>query len=271
MQKKAQFMYNLRSEKSKKLSSAGLCSQGALMGCAVANKQLVTVLCGGYISSSTSSKEVLQFDWLTWSKLPSMNVARCGGAAVFHNKKLYVFGGETTPVSRATTFKKGETNRRGSMLTETFEIFEAEKGWKIVEFNPKLRSYGAAVAYQNQILLIGGYEPSNSSFRSCQAWKVSKKACNEVLYYPISDSWEESIQMRYARAEFGCALLVSRIYVVGGFFRDNKPLESVEYRNLNNKDKIWTVLKRLVAVDSGIFCLLGKKMYTVFHGKIHSI
>ena len=132
-----QFRYNLHTKESRKLSSTGLpidCS--FLQDCAVANKQLVTVLCGGSLSwSINSSKQVLRFNGSTWCKLPSTNDARCGGAAVFHNEKLYVFGGETTPISPSVKFEKDKKNPHAEQFAKTFETFE-EKCWEYGTWNP---------------------------------------------------------------------------------------------------------------------------------------
>ena len=265
------FLYNLHTKESKLLSFADLPGQRVLKDCAIANKQNVTILCGGRTStstSSTSSNLVFQFEGLSCCKLPSMNVARCGSAAAFYNEELYVFGGETTPVSRFARFAQYDDNSYASTLTETFETFEAKKGWKINKLCPNARSYGAAVAFQNKIILIGGYKPGKDVY---QKLNLCKEPCDEVfIYNPVRDTWKKSIHMMYARAEFACTLWRSNVYVVGGISCGNIWLDMVEYIDLNN-DNIWTIARHLAGVRPGIFCSVGGKMYTYFDGKIHII
>ena len=283
--KREQFRYNLHTKESRKLSCTGLpidCS--FLKGCAVANKRLVIVLCGGYLKSSWSigsSKQVLRFNGSTWCKLPSMNDARCGGAAVFHNEKLYVFGGETTPISPSVEFKKDEENPYAEQFAKTFETFEG-KCWKYGTWNPDRRSCGAAIAYQNQIYLIGGYKPTSFPGSCSSNQKLCKQACDEVVIYnPASGEWKKSVNMRQARAKFGCALWGSSVYVVGGLNEYNRWSTTAEYRNLDSDQtwSTWTTISKSSSYGAvsdrvllaGIFCSIEKKMYTFNDGKIYSI
>ena len=51
--------------------------------CGVATTCLTSIFCGGLVNKKISN-EVVQFDGIMWKVLPSMNIARCGSAAVFY-------------------------------------------------------------------------------------------------------------------------------------------------------------------------------------------
>ena len=240
-QERCQFVYNLQTKEIKKISFKGFTQQTILRNCAVASKHPVAVLCGGCTSGNISSNKVVRFDGSRWFNLPPMNISRCGGAAVLHNDKLYVFGGEICPISNAAQFSRGQSNPDASNFARSFEVFEEER-WEETECEQEQRSYGAATVYKNEIFLIGGYKPESSEFNAQETWKSCKVSRKDVVIYDVAaGAWKESDQLNEARAEFGCSWYNSNIFVVGGYGAGGRDLGNAEFKNMT-QNSVWTVI-----------------------------
>ena len=207
--------------------------------CAVASEYPLTVVCGGTNDEGTqTTNQVIRFDCTRWIKMPSLSEARCGGAAVFLNGRIIVFGGETIPVSRKATYKSGQINPNTSNFCKTIEKFD--KIWETEQF-PFKRSYFAAKAFDNEIYLIGGYTPSNALNVVDGLKAPCKTVVNTVIVYdPSENKWSEDGCLNEARANFGCAVLRNSTMFVTGGYNTNTSIESTEFRTMNQSN-VWTL------------------------------
>ena len=177
--------------------------------CAVASKDSVLTFCG-----IANSKRVVQFNGVQWIDLPNINEERKGAAAVYFQNELFVFGGENDY----------------SGFVKSFEILRTQK-WECIE-NPLLsRSFFAAQALENKIYLIGGYNYDQETY----AILVRNET---IVYRPSTNTWENISPLHEARASFGCAILNSKIYVLGGIGRESRNISTVEI--FDPQEKLWT-------------------------------
>ena len=133
--------YNLASENWKYLPSGK--SPNILKDCAVTNYyHSTTVFCGGIDLNKNFSNQVVKFDGFRWMTLSSLNVARCGVAAVFQGSKLYVLGDEMLPVPNDKTFQCTKTNPSTFFFAKSFEIWD--KSWKQAYNELQVSSYFAS-------------------------------------------------------------------------------------------------------------------------------
>ena len=231
--------------------------------CAVATNHPITVVCGGIDSSdqfhsSSVSNQVMKFTGTHWMTLPSLNVARCGAAAVFQESQLYVFGGETIPISKDKTFKGSNANPSVFDFAKSFETLYGF--WEQTDNDWQVRSYFSAQAINEKIYLIGGYKPTISD-ASRYSSHLCKTVCKDVvIYFPNENTWDTDEQLNVARASFGCAVHQSSIYVVGGYGEDNSLVYSVEFKN--QYDVAWTLCP-LSIVNGGPMsaCFVRNRMY----------
>ena len=234
-----------------------------LEDCAVANSHPITVVCGGIDSSdrfysSSASDQVIKFTGTHWMTLPSLNVARCGAAAVYRESNLYVFGGEMIPISKDKKFKGSNANPSVFDFAKSFETFYGV--WEQTDNDWQVRSYFSAQAINEKIYLIGGYKPTISN-ASDYGSHLCKTVCKDVvIYFPNENTWETDEQLNVARASFGCAVHQSSIYVVGGYGENNSLVDSVEFKNQH--DDAWTLCPTLIENGGPMSaCFVKNRMY----------
>ena len=222
--------------------------------CAIASNYPMTVFCGG----SYPSTQVIKLDGVQWMTLPSLNTKRCGAAAVFHESKLYVFGGERYSISKDQTFDSSKTSNPAiNDFAKSFEILN--EYWKEIDNDWQVRSYFSAQSINDKIYLIGGYKPNmddNNWYES-----LCKTVCQDtIIYFPKEDHWKTSGQLNVARASFGCAVHQSSIYVVGGYGKNNSLVDSVEFKNQH--DDAWTLCPTSIVKGGPMSaCFVRNRMY----------
>ena len=234
-------------------------SQDILHDCAVASDYSMTVFCGGMVSKKKTSSQVINFDGFRWKILPSLNVARCGAAAVFQASKLYVFGGETIPVTKDWMLDYPNVNHfSNSFECLTFECLNER--WKHTDLVGQIppRSYFSALAINDKIYLIGGYTPM--IYRSSSVLQLKTVSKDVFSFLRGENTWKTCGQLNKARASFGCAVLGSSIYVVGGYSDGGSSIRSVEFKNRH--DDTWTLCPTLIKMQGPMSaCFVGNKMY----------
>ena len=235
-----QSVYNSTTETWKKVLFQGFSVDACMEDCAVAFNHPVTVLCGGKNKTNQATNSVSRFDSIRWMKMPPMTETRCGSAAVFHDENLYVFGGETLPVSTSSTFAPGQSNPNDKNFSKTYEVFDGVTHQWSVTTLPWItsRSYGAVQVVDDTIYLIGGYTPAAENQRNHTMCKVATDST--IAFSPADNSWSLVGKLNVARASFGCTTLGSRIYAVGGYGTQNSNVTGVEM--MNTTEKVWTTL-----------------------------
>ena len=242
-QERYQAAYNRETKKWSMLSFCGLTSTTIRKDCAVATNYPITILCGGINKKNEATNQVVRFDSARWMKMPPMKEARCGAGAAFYEGKLFVFGGETYPISSSASFSTGQANPDASNFSSTFEIFD--KKWESNIMEPK-RSYFAAQFAWGKIFLIGGYSLTLEANATRGQTSPCKEVCKEtVTYCPEKNTWENCGQLNEARASFGCETLPHAIVVVGGIGANKSSLTSFEFYAKESEQSrvyVWTIL-----------------------------
>ena len=236
-----QSVYNSTTETWKKVLFQGFSVDTCMEDCAVAFSHPVTVLCGGKNKTNQATDVVSRFDSVRWMKMPPITETRCGSAAVlFHDGNLYVFGGETLPVSTSSRFSPGQSNPDDKNFSKTYEVFDGVTHQWSVTTLPWITScsYGAAQVVDDTIYLIGGYTPAAENQQKKSMCKIATDST--IAFSPADNSWSLVGKLNKARASFGCATLGFHIYVVGGSGTQSSNVEGVEM--MNTTEKVWTTL-----------------------------
>ena len=252
-QKAFQEVFDFENRSWKKMSCDGLTDGTVWKDCAVANKHPTSVFCGGISSQYQVQSSVVSFNGVCWKDLPSLNEARCGAAAVFHDNCLYVFGGEKQPVP----IRQKKASRGFSALSYRSNFCrnyeKLNETWEAIDFRIIPRSYFAAHSVNKKIYLIGGYKCDSNG---------EKEVCYETMAFnPSKGTWKEGRRLNVGRACFGSALLDSNIYILGGMGEDRSYVENVEF--LNPIQEVWTIVKGKVhsgflsacAIEGGLYYL----------------
>ena len=208
-------------------------------GCAVAYMHPMTLICGVGISK----KEVVCFDGYRWTKMPSMNQVRIGGAAVFYTDELFVFGGEKYSVPTGKS-----TRNYADSFCKSYEIYSGTFELKST-YELDHRSYFAAQAVGNKIYLIGGY-----TFYGSTRNGYEKYACSITsIFCPSKSRWRNAGSLITARASFSSAVLNLKIYVFGGIGAGLSNVNSVEIFDVGQKG--WTSGGTIQAGPRSVCCV----------------
>jgi len=126
----------------------------------------------------------------TWTELPSMPFPRYAPMMQAVNGKLYLFGGQSS-----------HGNDDTSMM-----IFDVAKNtWRTEEYALGNERYMAgSVVLNGLIYLVGGRDREQVSLRTCD------------VYDPSRDRWRSCTNMHLGRADFGLAVVNSRLMAIGG-------------------------------------------------------
>ena len=233
----------------------GLSNGTVWQDCAVANKHPVSVLCGGIDNSSRCTNLGYRFDGIRWLSLPSMNERRCGAAAVFFDEDLFIFGGEKSPVSR---IKSKSTLENSGFCLSYEKLAEGSCNWEIGENLHACRSYFAAQTVGEKIYLIGGYHYQQSSQNSGSSYKPA--IGTTVVFSSSENKWNVAASLNDARAEFGCAVVCSKIYVFGGNgSKGSFSINSVEILNID--ENLWTRVGSVSISGPMSACCIDERTY----------
>ena len=251
--KKHQAVYDNEDKTWQNVLYEGLTENTILEDSAIVFHHPITVLCGGKTKSNKASKRVVRFDSVQWMKMPAMNEARCGAAAVFHKGSLYVFQGETFPVSSSAMFFPGQRNPDAENFSKTCEVFDDVcRKWNFFPRSWTIStSYGAAISANDLIYLIGGFMPADDNQENKAYCKFVQ--CSTCTVHPEKKEAKNIGNLNEARAAFGCAVLNSCIYVVGGYGNNKSMVTSVEV--MNTAENIWTRLTRSYGPSNSSFKL----------------
>ena len=164
--------------------------------CAVAINHPATAFCGGIDSSNYASKQVIKFDGVQWSVLPSLNTARCGAAAVFHDSNLFVFGGEL--ILQNKTLHHSYSSQIDLTFNFAMSFETLSESWQQTANDWQARSYFCAQAINGRIRLIGGYkltksfqyQDGSSYSRSSDTVRYKETWRETIVYTPDDETWE---------------------------------------------------------------------------------
>ena len=255
-----QAMYNVLNPSWQKFRFEGLSNGTVWQGCAVANKHPVSILCGGKDNSSRCTNLVYRFDGIRWLSLPSINECRCGAAAVLFNKDVFIFGGEKRYVDH---IDRNSTLENSGFCQSYEKLAEGSLSWEIGENLHACRSYFAAQTVGEKIYLIGGYQYQQSSQNFSFFYKPVTGST--VIFSPSENKWNVAASLNDARAEFGCTVVRSKIYVFGGQDMNMDPISSVEILNID--ENLWTRVGSVSLSGPMSACCIDERTYLLCASK----
>lgn len=176
---------------------------------------------------------LLLLDTFTADK--GMNVPRRKHQIVTLDNVMYAIGGQNNADG-----KDANTIEKYDIYTNT---------WEIITTIPSMRQGMKAVAYEDTILLIGGYE--NGVYSS------------QVDAYSISENtWTSKKQMKMRRERCAATVVDGYVYVMGGR-NDNGLLDSIEKYDIYRDT--WTPESRMPVrmMDGALFYLEGNLYLTM--------
>ncbi|XP_054158203.1 uncharacterized protein LOC128956511 [Oppia nitens] len=185
---------------------------------------------GGYNGKTLNSIET--YDTLTnkWQSIAPMNIIRYGHDATVIQNTIYVCGGQNGNVFKSCEYYSLTTNE-----------------WHFAQPMDTDRRNLELVANDGFIYAIGGHN--------------GKEYLNTMERYDIkTQQWQPMGNMRYARAYFGSALFMGKLYVCGGLGNnDQKSCESYD-----PKANQWTPIASML-LDRRYFKLIAfnQKLYAL--------
>jgi non-specific serine/threonine protein kinase len=150
------------------------------------NNQLY-ILGGAEPEGWTPTNTVWQYDPITgqWQGLDPMPEARLAGAAVTLADKIYLVG--------------------GAGGSEALLVFSPlQESWELLPGPAQPREHVSAVAYQDEIWVLGG------------RWSGVGELNSVEIYNPTTGTWRAGPSLNVARAGFAAALVGESIMVAGG-------------------------------------------------------
>ena len=263
-----QGFYKIKTNNWKRMAFDGLTDGSVWKDSAVANDHPVTVLCGGIDVGKNEAKNLaVCFNGISWLNMPSMNMTRCGAAAAIVNDEIYVFGGEHCPVKAETIFAKTDINPAASNFCKTYEKLIDKRCWEMFENSHVARSYFAAAVVDDQVYLIGGFKPGEIT-NGPGTHAFCKRACADTISYcPTTKTWKNMACLNRARAWFGCSVLNSKVFVLGGrcggFMNGVLALRNINSIEIFNvQENLWTLVKNgLPDVKVLSACSINRKIY----------
>lgn len=206
-------------------------------------------LVGGYVGTGNgweqvwATRHVWRFDTvnLKWSAMPSLPVARGGGAAAIVGRKIHFFGGV-------------DVNRADKSDHFILDLANTGAGWKVASAMPNARSHHAAAVMNGKIYLIGGQKgyDGNATLQS-----------SVNVYDPSTARWSTAASLPAPRSHIICSTFVlnGRIVAIGGdvYSPGNRSADVLAY---NPSANVWSKVSslpsaRLAAVAGAI----GGKIY----------
>jgi N-acetylneuraminic acid mutarotase/Tol biopolymer transport system component len=152
-------------------------------------------------------------DAATWTRLPGAPSGRraFGGAAAAG--KLYVWGGLVRNASGIET------------ASDTVEVFDTSAGvWSGTRGRmPEPRLFAKGVEVNGRLYAVGGIVPRPDHAVGASDEGTISTAVHE--YDPIADRWRECPPLPTGRKVFRVAAAGGRLYVLGGWARDNPTTE----------------------------------------------
>lgn len=206
--------------------------------CGAASSEEKIYVVGGIDSLAESTSELSELDTRTWKwqQLPSMKQPRWACASVAVGGFIYVFGGI------------GSTKQKDPRLDSAERYNINTKKWEDLPRMPTKRTAFSAVAVENKIYIIGGYNG--------EKWLAS------VQVFDIqSQTWHDTPVPDMPTARSGCAAVAVGflIVVTGGRENMNNNLSSVEV--LDTTKNQWKTLSKIsvpryrhlaAALDNGV-------------------
>jgi N-acetylneuraminic acid mutarotase len=127
-----------------------------------------------------------------WRRVASLPRPLAEGVAVANGGFLYVFGGrdEDGPLDSAFVYDPGADS------------------WRPIASLPAPRASAAGGALLGKLYLVGGQDTTG------EASETPSDSC--FVYDPAADSWEECPPLLRPRAGAGAAVLLNKLYVLGG-------------------------------------------------------
>ena len=155
--------------------------------------------------------EVYSFESREWIEVSSMNAKRCSFSLTYFENKVWAIGGCSKP------------NGHDLDTIETYNL--SENKWTTIGTKLLSKRKGhCAVAYNKKLFVVGGLTKEGKTLSSIEVYSSETKQFSFVK------------SMRRGRAVFGCCLVKSSLYVIGGVldFKDNKFTNDIEIYDIEN-------------------------------------
>ena len=204
--------------------------------------EMAAVYLGGKIYVPGGLGGTLQFEAYdviqdSWESLASLLEGRHHLMVVRHIGKIYVFGGD---------------DDNWNMSANAWVYEPASNQWKAIAMMPEPRYAGAAVTLGDYIYAAGGNGPS----------------ANLLRYDPKQDAWSILAPMHRRRDHNSAVAFEEKIVVIGGRYRDQGELNSVEVYDV--KTDSWSDGPSLntaraghgTAVHEGKIIVMGGEVFT---------
>lgn len=146
-----------------------------------------------------------------WEQVTELPISRFGNAAAAVDGKIYIIGGYD--------LHKNLGGRAPAL--STVDVYDTRTNtWHTVANMPTPRIDPQTAVFSNKIYVFGGYDRKGA--RGARRYKKTVE-----MYDTGTDTWVKRRDMPTLRGDFTTAVVVGKIYLIGGSIHDNKPGEGV--------------------------------------------
>ena len=170
--------------------------------------------------------EFYSFNSYKWTETSSMNTKRASFPLIYFQDKTWAIGGVSNGICLDTI--------------ETYDL--SENKWTTID--TKLlskRCSHSAIVHNNKFFVIGGVNEN-------------KTRSSVEVYSSVTNQFSFVSSMNISRTDFGCCVVNSRLYVIGGFFdiKNYNVTDGVEIYDIEND--VWENGPCLPLTLSGFGC-----------------
>ena len=182
---------------------------------------------GGFQNNNVLDKcEVYSFESCEWIEASSMNTKRGAFPLIYFQEKIWAIGGWSNGTSIDTI--------------ETYEL--SENKWTTID-NKLLskRSGHNAVVHNKKFFVIGG-KNDNGQLSSVE------------VYSSVTNQFSSVACMKIGRSYFGCCIVKSRLYAIGGFVDTKNEIGTDDVEIYDIENDVWTKGPSLPFTLTGFGC-----------------
>ena len=170
--------------------------------------------------------EVYSFESCEWTETSSMNTKRSSLSLIYFQDKIWAIGG----LSNGITFD----------TIETYDL--SENKWTIIDTKLSSERCGhSAVVNNNKFFVIGG-DSYNGTLSSVE------------VYSSETNQFSFVASMNIGRANFGCCIVNSKLYVIGGVVDTEKFIGTDDVEIYDIENDVWENGPSLPLPFAGMGC-----------------
>ena len=168
---------------------------------------------GGFQHDVLDKCEVYSFVTCEWTEVSNMNTKRISFPLIYFQNEIWAIGGWSNEICLDTI--------------ETYDL--SENRWTTIDTKLLSKRYGhSAIVHNNKFFVIGG-DNYNGKLSSVEVYSIKTNQFSFVS------------SMNIGRADFGCCIVNSRLYVIGGIVdtENDKEIDTEDVEIYDIENDVW--------------------------------